>query len=427
MRIAACALSAVLLSGCSWGSGGDDYSDYGYGYGYGQECMGGQYGAPQNAYPPNCMPGAGYATTGAAGYGQGYGQAQGYGQGYGQNYGAGYAQQGYVGTGDLGLRGVQGTGVAPQYGASQYGYGADQGTMLGAGAAYGTAVAGTEYVQGAATGGQWVNGQWVAGGTQVMGQSVTTVQGEPIYVPQPYPSYYGVPTGGNYCCGPAPAVAAALPWGLELGIGTAIGISGDIFGGSKAKPAGTNHISEIDSISYSDAYNVPLQFDGALTYDMSPKTTLLGRVGYSKASGDQQRLGTISDGAGVTEDLFAEWGDLEETTLEGGFRHYFGGWNNMYTGVRPYVGATGGFAYNKEVDLVQSSATLAPAELNTQRYIEEGWTPTVSGVVGAEVQVSPRGAIGFEAGVRWRDNLDTIVETDDRWSIPLSLRGRYSF
>ena len=73
MRLAICALSAVLLSGCSWlGQGGQSS-------GFGQ--TGGAYGV-------NCAPGGAY---GGAGYGYGYGADAGCGFGGGYDVsGAGF-------------------------------------------------------------------------------------------------------------------------------------------------------------------------------------------------------------------------------------------------------------------------------------------------------------------------------------------------
>lgn len=437
MRLVACAFSAVLLSGCSWFGGGGNAYQYGYGA---SDCGQVQYGN---------------GAAGAYGYGAGCAGAGSYavaGNGYGAGYGAGYGVNGYgtgVGTGALGLRGgVQGAGAsgygygqagyggvgygATGYGATSSGYGtqgagygyagttATTGTVLGANAGYGSAVGGAQYVNGGQVAGQWVNGQWVAG-TTYGGGAVATVQGAPIYVPQPYPAYYGVGVGGGLR-----GVSAAMPFGLEAGIGTDIAIGGDIFPGAPSKPSGTNHISSLPAISYKDAYKNGVAYDMTATYDLDPSTTLLGRIGYKNAEGERMKVGTITDG-NITEDLYAKWTDLEEVTLEGGVRKYMGGWNNAMTGLRPYVGATAGFTHNSSVNVIQDSATLAPAALNTQQYIAAGWNPTASGVVGAEMQVGPRTAIGVETGVRWTDGPKTNLGSDDRWSVPLRLRGRVSF
>ena len=74
MRLAVCALSAVLLSGCSWlGTGGQSA-------GFGQS--GGAYGV--NCAPSGAYGGAGYGADAGCGFGGGYDvSGAGYGAGYG--------------------------------------------------------------------------------------------------------------------------------------------------------------------------------------------------------------------------------------------------------------------------------------------------------------------------------------------------------
>ena len=130
----------------------------------------------------------------------------------------------------------------------------------------------------------------------------------------------------------------------------------------------------------------------------------------------------IADAGSSERGLEGKFGDLEQYTIEGGVRQYVG--HNV--GLRPYVGATAGMGYNKSVDLTQTygdDGTL----FNQQQFIDSGWRPTASGVVGAEMAVGPRGAIGVETGVRWRDNLKANSGGEDRISIPVKLRGRLAF
>ncbi len=381
MRLVACALSTVLLSGCSWfgmgGGHGDIYGYDNYGYGYGTQAHG-AYG--QQSY---------------AGYG--------YNQDCGQSAGVQYY-------------GVASTGCAPGQGyavaqsGAQYGYGGA--TTLSQSAPYGSAVGG----------------------------SVQTVQGAPMYVQQPYASYQtqnaayyggGAPAlrgsinGAHACCYGG---GAAAPFGIEAGIGTDFSIGGDIFNGEVSKPflGGPGTVSDLDPISYADAYGNAVTYDLAATYDLNRNTTLIGQLGYSKASGEQIKVGTVNNGLGVSEDLFAEFSDLEQLRVEGGLRRYMGH-GGYGGGLRPYVGATAGFVSVKDVELTQSSTTLVDPTLFTQTYVDGGWHPTASGTIGAEWQAGPRTALGIETGIRWRDDLDTNISSDDQWSIPLKIRGRVSF
>jgi len=416
MRLAVCALTTVLLSGCSWlGTGGHHSSTYGQGggayagchdgqggYWAGNGCVGGsygvggQYGAGQGAYVqgPN-----GYGAYGGGAYGAGAGYGAGaYGTGAG--YGAGTSGYGY------------GAGAGAGYGTGgAYGYSA-QSTVLGAGAPFGSAVGGN--IVGASYGGQYVPGA-----------AYQTVQGSPIYVPQPY----GVNCAPGVNCGGAVAVGGSLPFGIEAFGGTEFDIGGDIF---TAKDPGlalgstTVNTGGTDGISYDDAFGQMKSFGGALSYDVSRNTTLLGGVSYSTANGrTAERYQSVDARTpGTLEDIDAEFSDLDLLTIEGGFRQYMG-YNPTF---RPYIGATAGFTHNNGVDVQRTYSSDGVAfDPEPFEYVDAGWRPTAAGMVGAEVAVGQRAAIGVETGIRWRDNLDTIAESEDRWSIPLQLRGRVSF
>ncbi len=454
MRLAMFAISAsaLAISGCSMGAGSGGYGancvpgtagGYGHGYqqaGYGTAggagCAGGAYGVQGAGYG-----GAGYgAGYGAQGFGaQGYG-AQGYGAGYGAGAGAGFGGAGY-GAGGFGAPGV-GAGLAAN-GVGQFGgagfngagfggsgagiYGANgfQATTLGAGAgfgsAYGTNVVGTQYANG-----QFVNGQ-----------GVQTVVGAPVYVPQPYPAPYGVPQLRGDFGGFA---GAAMPFGVEVDAGTAFDIGGDIFG---AKPEGPSDVGDsgaaggqagaFDAVSYDDAFGTTKAIGGTMAYDVSRNTTLLGTARYGKASGQTVDRGSFHPGTYVGDafvpsvgsaerDITGTFSDLETVTLEGGVRQYVG-YNPT---LRPYVGATAGFTHNNDVTLTQNYADNGDV-FSEQQFIQSGWNPTAAAVVGAEMAVGHRAAIGIESGLRWQDAYNTQADSDDRISIPLKLRGRLAF
>ena len=420
MRLATCALSAILLSGCSWlGVGGGQGDVYGYNsYGYSNA----GYGAySQTAYGGGCgsVQGTQYYTMQTPGCGSGKSYPLG-GQGHMGQAGA-YGQ-----SGAYGMRGMSGSSYAGSGSAGAAGGGA---TVLSSQAPYGSAVGG------ASTGG-------IAGAT-----SVTNIQGAPIYVPQPYPAYYnaGAPAlrgsmqgggyyggsgyyGGGYgamCCGGGNYGGGAMPMGIEASVGTEFVIGGNVFPGVESKPflGGPGHVSDIAPIGYADAFKEGVNYILAATYDLDPNTTLIGQVGVSKSKGQKLKIGTVDVG-GVWEDLSAEFSDLNQVRVEGGLRRYMG--HNGY-GLRPYVGASAGFVNTEDVTLTQSSATFVDPALFQQTYIRGGWTPTASGIVGAEWQVGPRSALGVETGIRWSDDLPTNIQSDDQWSVPLKIRGRVSF
>ena len=292
-------------------------------------------------------------------------------------------------------------------------------TTLGAGAPFGAAALGTNVV-----GTQFANGQFVNGA------AVQNVVGAPIYVPQPYAAPFGVPQ--------LRGVGAALPFGFELFTGSDIGIDGTLVSGKGAGEAdgGGGLAGEFEDISYSDAFSDGFGIGAATSYDVSRNTTLLASASYSQQEGQVVDTGSFQSGVfdPVTGDftpdigsetarsVTGEFSDLEQFTIEGGVRQYVG--NNL--GFRPYVGATAGFTYNDDVTLTQTFNDDGTV-FNTGTFIEDGWTPTAAGLVGAELAVGPRAAFGVETGLRWRDNLDANSGGDDRISVPVKLRGRLAF
>ena len=429
MRLAICALSAVLLSGCSWlGQGGQSS-------GFGQ--TGGAYGV-------NCAPGGAY---GGAGYGYGYGADAGCGFGGGYDVsGAGFGAGGF-GPGGVGAGGFGAGGFGPGgFGAGGFDTGAGFGTGVGgfgAGAGFGTGVGGfgtTTLGSSAPFGsavGNGVVGTQFSNGQFLNGAGVQTVQGAPIYVPQAYPAYYGVPQLRGIGGGVA---AAALPFGLGLLAGTEFNIDGDL---SDPRPGGQadgggGFAAPTPGISYDDAFGDLYTVGGSAEYDISRDTTLLGTFVYGEADGNSvENFGAFTPGTfdpqgnftaftgpgSATRNLTGEFSDLETYTIEGGVRKYVGN-NNVF---RPYVTGKAGARRNNSVTLTQVDVADGSV-FNESEFIDSGWNPTAAGLVGAEMAVGQRGAIGIESGIRWTDGLDVAGGgADDQWSIPLNLRGRVAF
>lgn len=431
MRLAILALSAAALSGCSWlGGGGAQQGHYAAGCypasggGYQQAGYQHQYGYAQGA---GCAGGAyGVQSAGAGGYAGGYGAGHGatYAAGSTGGYGAGYQTDanGYQYGGGQSFA-AQGYGGATYGAQSGYAYGGGA-TTLGMNAPYGASTA--QYGQ--------------ASGVQ-------TVVGAPLYVGQPYP----VPQmrgsancggyGGGYNAGGCGTVGGGggMPFGVEVFAGTEFDASGNLFTKKSVGPPdgdfsiGTR-VGSIDPISYDDAFGATTTLGVALSYDISPNTTVLGSIAHGEAEGQTVNgYTTVQPGtwSGTTftptagsaaRSVDGSFTDLTTTTLEAGLRHYVG----APRGLRPYIGATAGFVHN---DNVQFSQTYSDdgTFYGEREFIQSGWNPTASATLGAEVAISHRAAIGVESGVRWRDNMKTLAPSEDRVTIPLTLRGRLSF
>jgi len=457
MRLAVCALSAILLTGCSGlGLGGSNagFGQAGGAFGVGCAPGGGFYDAGAFGAGGACGVGGGYGVAGA-GYGAGYGGAGDYGASFGAGAGgfgpgAGFGAgaggfgpgAGFVG-GDGGF-GAGGLGPSAGFGVGA-GAGFGQGTggfgTVGTGAGFGTVGTGfggattlsANAPFGSAAFGSGVVGTQFSNGQFVQGAGVQTVQGAPIFVPQPVPQFFGVPqlrgVGGGLA-------AAALPFGLGLAIGNEFGLGGTVFEAKEGGPAdgGGGEAGAIDRVSYNDAFGDVQSIGGTTEYDISRNTTLLGSFKYGEADGRSFDTGSFTpgtyDSAGnftpssgaVTRDLTGEVSDLETFTLEGGVRQYVG----FNPALRPYIGATAGATRNNSVDITQIDQN---GEIfNQGEFINSGWNPTASAIVGTELAVGRRAAIGLESGVRWTDGLSVNgSDSSSRWSIPLKLRGRVAF
>ncbi|MGJ8558644.1 MAG: hypothetical protein ACSHX3_00265 [Litorimonas sp.] len=419
MRLAILALSAAAISGCSWLGGGSgqqmhqtagcypaggayqqagyQQSGYQHHYGYAQSagCRGGVYGG-QPSVP-------------------GYGS-----DAYGYQYGGGqsFAAQGYGGA-------TQTAQAGHGYAAGGYQAGT---TTLGASAPYGASVS-SQY----ATGGS----QYAGAGQYGQTARVQTVVGAPLYVGQPYP----VPQlRGSACCGAQGYIGGgAMPFGVELFAGTEFEASGNLFTKKSVGPPDGDftigvRVGAINPITYDDAFGATKTIGGALSYDISPNTTVLGSIAHGVAEGQTVNgYTTVQPGtwvgttftptAGSTpRSLDGSFTDLETTTLEAGLRHYVG----MPQGLRPYVGATAGFVHNGDVQFTQTYSDDG-TYYGEREFIESGWNPTASATLGAELALSPRAGIGVESGIRWRDDMNTAAPSEDRITIPLTFRGRLSF
>ncbi len=442
MRLAVLALSAAAISGCSWLGGSGHYTaqpgcynagvasyghqQTGYQYGYAQGgvgCVGGAYGGQHY--------GAQYGAQayGAQGYGaQGYAPQMASAQGMpGQAMAQGYAAQSYGMNPQMAapnMAGFNGVGAT-----AAGGYQATA-TTLGAAAPYGAAVS-TQQISGQY--GQAPYGQ---------GAGVQTVVGAPIYVPQPYPAPYLVPQVRQpICCGGGGRVSGGgvMPFGLEVFVGTELNSSGEIFTKkSDGPPDGDftidTRVGEIDPIGYDDAFGNAKTIGLALAKDISPSTTLLGSISHSQSEGQTvESYTTVEPGTwagGVftpqpgtaPRELDGTFSDLELTTIEGGVRQYVG----HDPSFRPYVGASGGFTHNNDVQFTQTFNDDG-SFYGTRRFVDSGWSPTAAATLGAEMAVSPRAAIGIESGVRWRGSMDSGAPSEDRVTIPLTLRGRLAF
>lgn len=423
MRIAICALSAVLLSGCSWLGGINNvFGGGGQGAYNNQAGQYGQAGAQQYAQAAR-----------NAQYG-----AQGQNPQYGQGFGGGFPQQPQFGQ--------------PQEVTGQYGTHA-----ANANQAYGSQRASKPTLRKPRFRGSLSLGLEKSQSGDLIGSNF---EGVP----------FGVQTNED---GTVSNV---------FGFTNDTGFSGSPVEGLVITSDLTAIPTDIrsPSISFDDVHSTPLRIAGGLEYIATPRTTLFANVGYSYSEGNEggviNVIGTaqgdvnfqgFDDNIPVGQpaviprtvenlpivQIAADFSDLERYDGEIGVRHYFNPIlrSSSSRSITPFVAASVGAARlnglsfkaeRQNLDLhaavadIDSSIQFTP-QLNTDQPIEvydSQWVGTGQLNAGLEWQATPKTAIAFETGVRIdgarngiRDADGNRINGDTNVSIPFTIRGSYNF
>jgi len=411
MRIAICALSAVLLSGCSWlgmggnGHHGGKHAANGY---YGSQ-QGGQQArsydpcqimSPTQPIPRGCAPSQ--VTVGAQG---GFPQQP--------NFGAGqYTNSGYGSH----------AGSAGNYNAQ-----AKRGPRLRKPKLRGTLSAGFEKS---------------IGGSYLDYNKTSPVTGGYTASDYDQRNESGSPTSGS---------VTTTTWTVD------------------DATVSTNS----PTISNDDVHSTPFRVAGGLEYIMSPRTTVFANAGYSVSEGKSiggtsyegdvvQEMSVQSyDGAGaevgdpvptafvrrneIIANRTLDFSDMRRLDLEIGGRRYF---NPILAGsvnraITPFVGASAGVShYNKQsvkggLDQLFYSSTFDPPitfyEANTASNQTEiygsQFVPSGAVTAGLEWQMTPKTAMAFETGVRVEGGrkYSNGNRTEANVAIPVTIRGSYNF
>ena len=445
MRLAVCALSAVLLSGCSWlggvgnvfNGGGQGYhaksSQYGYGGQQGQH----QYRAqrdpcqifsPQAPIPQGCHPSQ--VTLGTAG---GFPQQPNFGggqyanQGYGSHAGVAHQQAAHYQPRKKRLR-------KPRFRGS-LSLGVEKsvaGDLLDFGSAGVSPASVFDPITGTGYNPQDFNEQRNEG-SQADGLVTTT----------------------TFTANERDAANIFADGGIEQIIAP--------------------------NISFDDVYSIPARIAIGGEYILSPKTTIFANAGYSVSEGKSGNLASvnatlyrevseqafiddpanpgtpIANGAPAEQVTFipnrqiAQFGydftDLRRLDLEAGARRYFNPLSSAgFKTLTPFVGASVGASYYNAVsfDVTQQQAFLERAfnsDVTTEFYdvssipnervelYDSQWVPSGQLNAGMEWQVTPKTALAFETGIRIEGARDYSngVKGDTNIAIPMTIRGSYNF
>lgn len=197
---------------------------------------------------------------------------------------------------------------------------------------------------------------------------------------------------------------------LELGVSAEQFVDGNL-----VDATGT-----FNDVSYDDAFKQGFRVSGGAARDISPNTSVIARGFYKTAEGEDQFNYATVGGVAVN----ASVSDYKSYGAELGLRQYLGA--NRGNQLRPFVGATVGAAFVDDINVTQG---LVTSVMN-----ESGWSPTASATGGFELPVSPTASLALESGLRWTGAQDRsagvtamIGEDNDRFAVPVTLRGSFRF
>jgi len=223
-------------------------------------------------------------------------------------------------------------------------------------------------------------------------------------------------------------------WNLEGGIGAVFPAGKNIITASRANP---NPNTDYSSVSFGDAYETGIRGELGGSYALAPNTkvTVLGH--YEQMNGDgQQDLGTLNG-----QNLTGSLSTYKEYGVEAGLRQYFAPVNGIvFNSVRPYVEGRAGVARVGDIGLKSSQLDGVPFSAAELPLYEDSWVGTAAGLIGVETPIAKYTTIGLETGIRYQGGLKTdtsrlgtgtalggLNNNRGRYSVPVTLRGRYRF
>jgi hypothetical protein len=220
-------------------------------------------------------------------------------------------------------------------------------------------------------------------------------------------------------------------WNVEGGVGVDDIVGGNLTRASKAEAiAGT----ALTSITMDDAFDRGRRLEIGGSYAMNPNRKV-SLTGYNtSANGNRVALG--QQGANV---VAGDVSDYDAYGLEVGLRQYaLPVKAPLIKSVRPYVEARLGAAHVDDIAL--TNVTRGGVSAANIGLYDSSWVPTGAGLIGLETPVFNRFTMGVETGIRYDGKLKSDESSlapgtafagansdGARWSVPVTLRGRYRF
>lgn len=254
--------------------------------------------------------------------------------------------------------------------------------------------------------------------------------------------YHAAPLGDPNCCTNGQTLSR---WNLEGGIGTELITGGESITGSKAHQNNVFPTNTFRNVNAQDAYDPGTTARLGISYAMTPNSKYTIEAFSSQSDGKDVNWGT----QGVNQ-LRGRMSDYKAQGVEFGYRKYMPIARAPFVhSFRPYLGANVGVAHLDDAVLTNIREVGAgvpdPRTPTSLKMYESGWVPTLGANIGFETPLTRRATIGVETGFRWTgrpaaDDADIggvgtpfnqryagINNGGDRYTIPLTIRGRYRF
>lgn len=226
---------------------------------------------------------------------------------------------------------------------------------------------------------------------------------------------------------PAPAGAQGIEgrWSVALQGGTDVEVGGDVHDGGSGTVLGLP--TNVEARSFGDVYDPGFRGQLSLGYGVGPRSEVFLRGSYYKMSSETLQVGTV---AGLA--LNADFAEYKEWGVELGYRIYFG-----ETAFKPYVAPVAGLRFVSELPAT-FSVPAAGVVLSDVPFYEQSTVGVFGADLGFAYDLSPKVAIGIEAGLRYQTGLsdleglagtglESINDTGSRWSVPVTATLAFRF
>lgn len=229
-------------------------------------------------------------------------------------------------------------------------------------------------------------------------------------------------------------------WNIESSAGAGFGVGGTVITGASVAPIVAAPSLNLVDVDMKDAYEAMSRVALGGSYALNPNRKITAQAFYGRADGRRVLFGQQG-----SVDIRGTMTDYKTYGLEAGLRQYFKPQAMpLVNSIRPYVEGRVGAAHVDGIVLKDINQTLpvSPSTPTSLALYDGGWVPTASGLIGVETPLFNRMTLAVETGIRYSgelksDNSDLsagfntrysgLNNGGDRYSIPLTIRGRYRF